>query len=268
MDKWMKNNTVVKILALAVSMLLWGMVHLDDVTQTPSATIDTKIIDNIKIQPFGLDESKYILTAMDTDNVRLEVRGKRTDITSIFFDEYKVKLDLSNVGPGTVTLPLIAEHPSGVTVASMQPSMVTVIIEERHSNSYPVTIVAKGTAAEGYQLGDIVIEPSSVQVTLPESDLKNVSKVQGTIDLDGATEDVVEKRVKISAYNENGELIEGAVLEPATVSVRVPVIPPSTRVPIELQYKGTLPNGLVLSGAVLDVEEVVLSGPREALLGV
>lgn len=76
MNKWINNNNISKVLALAVSILLWSMVHLNDVTPTPTAKIDSRIIDNVKVQAFGLDEKKYILSAMDTDQVQLEVKGK------------------------------------------------------------------------------------------------------------------------------------------------------------------------------------------------
>lgn len=84
MDKWINNNTISKILALAVAVLLWGMVHLD--TGTPSSTLtvsyDNKVIDNVGIQASGLDESKYVLSTMDTDHVKMEVRGQRSVLTS------------------------------------------------------------------------------------------------------------------------------------------------------------------------------------------
>lgn len=71
MDKWINNNTISKILALAVAVLLWGMVHLD--TGTPSSTLtvsyNNKVIDNVGIQASGLDESNmycqpWILTML------------------------------------------------------------------------------------------------------------------------------------------------------------------------------------------------------------
>lgn len=49
MNKWINNNTFAKVLALAVSVLLWSMVHWNNDTPTPTAKIDTRIIENVKV---------------------------------------------------------------------------------------------------------------------------------------------------------------------------------------------------------------------------
>ena len=90
---------------------------------------DTKVIEGVEIQTYGFDDSEYALTGIDKDRVNLEVRGKKSNI-SLLTDDYKVKLDLSNVKePGTHTLPLTPSIPSGVEMVSMEPSVVTVTVE-------------------------------------------------------------------------------------------------------------------------------------------
>ncbi|WP_052020608.1 CdaR family protein [Paenibacillus pini] len=251
-----------------MSIILWAMVHLDDVTPTPSTRIETKIIDNIKVQPFGLNEKKYVLIGMEPQEVRLEVKGKRTDITSLFSDEYKVRIDLSKATTETKTVPLKFELPSGVSVVSAVPSEITVYIEKRNSANFPVTIVTKGTAAEGYQAGKVAMDPATVKVTLPESELSDVDKVQGIVAIDGQSSSIKGKRVKLVAYDKRGRELKDAVLDPSSVTVDVPITPPYKAVPIELQYTGNLPEGLVISKATLSSTEVKLYGSQEDLAGV
>ncbi|OAB42673.1 CdaR family protein [Paenibacillus antarcticus] len=268
MDKWIKNNTVVKILALAVSILLWGMVHIEDVTPTPTKSMDTSIIENVKIQPDGLDESVYVLSAVDTDRVRMEVKGKRSAITSIFNDDYKVILDLSDVKEGTYTVPLSHQLPSGVELVSMEPSKVTITIEKRTNATFPVSIVTTGVQAEGYGVGKTTIDPGTVKVTLPNSELLTVVKVQGTIDLEGAKESISEKKVKLVALDIKGQEVKNATIEPSVVSVQIPISAPFKTVGLDVQYTGSLPEGLVLSRADPNVKEVKLYGPKDALAAI
>lgn len=62
MNKWINNNNFAKILAIAVSIILWSMVHLNnDNTPTPTTKIETRIIENVKVQPYGLDEKKIYI---------------------------------------------------------------------------------------------------------------------------------------------------------------------------------------------------------------
>ncbi|WP_052676014.1 CdaR family protein [Paenibacillus sp. IHBB 10380] len=267
MDRWLKNNNVVKILAIALSILLWAIVHLDNSTPTPTTTIDSKVIENIKVQAFDLDDSKYVLSAMDKDNVRMEVRGRRSDITSLFNEDYRVRLDLSDVKEGTNTLPLSYDLPFGVELVSMQPKVVTVIIERRETASYPVNIVTKGRLADGYKAEAAVIDPSTVKVTLPSTSLADVVKIEGTVEFDGHTETFTQKKVKLTAYNNKGQEMKDAIIEPSSVSVEIPVIAPSINVPISIQYTGSLPEGLVLSEVTPNISQVKLYGPQDKLVG-
>ncbi|MHA0858101.1 CdaR family protein [Paenibacillus sp. CMAA1364] len=265
MDRWIKNNTVVKILAIAVSILLWGMVHTDDVTPTPTSTIDTTFIENVKVQPFGLDDSLYVLNTLDTDRVRIEVKGKRSAITSIFNDDYKVTLDLSDIIEGTFTVPLSYELPSGVELVSMSPNKVTVTIEKKSEVSFPVSIVTSGSLLEGYVVGAILSDPNKVKVTLPNSDMQRVSKVQGIVKLDANKETIKVKKVKLVAIDSDGQEIKDAVIVPAEVAVEIPLISPSKSVSLKVQYTGNLPDGLELTNTNSNVSEVTLFGSREVL---
>lgn len=271
MDKWFNNNNFAKILSLAVSLLLWVMVHSNDVTPTPTmnTSIEPRAIDNVKIEAYGIDSSKYVLTSMSETEVEMQVRGQRSVLTSVFTDEYKVRLDLSNVGAGTTTLPLSHVVPKGVEFVSMEPSSVTVTIEELSSQDFEVNIVTTGTPAEGYAAGTPVITPNTpVKVTLPDSQLAAVGKVQGTVSIDGATENVTEKKVKLVAYDLEGKAIEGAVIEPATVSVDIPISEQFTKVPLKIQYQGQLPEGLTLAKVDSSVSEVTLFGSQEEFAGI
>lgn len=270
MDKWFKNNLTTKLMALAVSVLLWGMVHMDSGAPTPPTTIiDTKIIEDVKIQTYGFDDSDYALTGINIDRVNLEVKGRRSDITTIFADEYKVKLDLSSVkGPGTHTLPLKASLPGGVELVSINPSVVTVTVEKRVTKPVNVTIGTKGEPAKDYRVGaPVTIEPGSVNVTLPESELARLAEVKGIVDLDGANENIVEKKVKLAAYDKDGKVLEDAILEPSTIAAEIPIEASFVTVPIEFEYTGRLPEDLVLSKVNPKVKEVKLFGSKEALAG-
>ena len=269
MDKWIKNNTATKFMALAVSILLWAMVHIDSGAPAPPTTsYNTKSIE-VKIQTYGFDDSRYALTGISTDRVTLQVKGRRSDITTIFAEEYKVKLDLSSVKqPGTHTLPLTYSLPRGVELVSMDPTMVTVTVEERMSKAVPVSIGTKGKFSPDYRLGSPVkIEPGTVEVTLPESELARLSQVRGTVDLDGADTNIVEKRVKLAAYDKEGNVMEDALIVPESVAVEVPVEAAFVTVPLEMEYTGRLPEGLVLSKVTPKVTEVRLYGSKEALAG-
>ncbi|NMO97972.1 CdaR family protein [Paenibacillus lemnae] len=270
MDKWIKNNTAAKLIALAVSMLLWAMVHMENGAPAPPTTsFDTKTVE-VNIQTYGFDDTDYALTGISANQVTLQVKGRKIDITTIFADEYRVKLDLSSVkSPGTQTLPLTYALPRGVELVSMDPAVVTVTVEERQSQTVPVAIGTKGELAENYRLsGSLKADPGNVQVTLPESELARLSQVKGTVDLDGAKDSFTEERVKLTAFDKDGNAMEDAVITPAAVSVEIPVEAGFVKVPLEIEYTGRLPDGLVLSEVKPRIEEVTLFGSGDVLKGI
>ncbi|WP_020427139.1 CdaR family protein, partial [Paenibacillus riograndensis] len=241
MDKWMKNNNFNKILALALAIILWTIVHVDTApTSQTTVNKESKIIENVKIEVKGFDEDKYVITSQDAVSVRLEVLGKKSDLTYKFSDAYKVWIDLSNIQPGDTTLPLHYSLPSGVTLQDINPNEVNVRVELRNTKSFPVSIVTKGKPAAGYQVGAPVIDPAEAQVTLASSELSKVSKVQGTIELDGESETIKDKKLKLYAVDSSGNEIKDAVIEPSTVTVDLPVTMPFKSLPLDISFTGQL----------------------------
>lgn len=267
MDKWMKNNNFNKILALVFAVILWIIVHVDtEPTSQTTVNTESKIIENVKIERSGYDDEKYVYT-MDVDSVRLEVLGKRSDLNFKLSDAYKVSVDLSGLQPGDTTLPLNYSLPSGVALESMDPEQVNVHVELRTTKSFPVTVSTKGEPAEGYQVGTPVIQPEMAEVTLAASELSKVATVQGVIELDGEKENIKEKKMKLYAYDSSGKEIEDAVIEPAYVSVELPITIPFKSLPLDISFSGQLPGSLVLSRVTPEVDTVTVYGNDEALAG-
>ncbi|MEI2399086.1 MULTISPECIES: CdaR family protein [Paenibacillus] len=265
MDKWMKNNNFNKILALALSIILWTIVHVDTApANQTTVNTESKTIENVKVEIEGFDSDTYVLTK-DVESVRMEVRGKKSDLTYKFSDAYRVWLDLSDVKPGDNTLPLMYSTPSGVTLDDMVPNQVNVHIELRTTKSFPVTLNITGEPAAGYEVGTPVVDPVSAEVTLPASELGRVAKVQGNIELDGENEPFSEKKLKLYAYDSEGNELKDAVIEPSTVGVELPITLPSKTLPLDISFTGSLPGSLVLSRVTPEQDMVTVYGSAETL---
>ncbi|WNS42867.1 CdaR family protein [Paenibacillus sp. MMS20-IR301] len=265
MDKWMKNNNFNKILALALGIILWTIVHVDTAPASQTTVnSESKTIENVKVEVEGLDSDLYVMTK-DVDNVRMEVRGKKSDLTYKFSDAYRVWLDLSEVKPGDNTLPLMYSTPSGVTLDDMVPNQVNVHIELRTTKAFPVSLNITGAPAEGYEVGAPVIEPLEAEVTLPASELGRVAKVQGNVELDGEKEPFSDKKLKLYAYDSEGNELKEAVITPSTAAVQVPVSLPSKTLPLNISFTGSLPGSLVLSRVTPDQDTVTVYGSKEIL---
>ena len=269
MDKWLSHPTAIKILSIVIGVLLWAVVHFDP-GQTPAAVTsitETQNIDVIKIQPVGLDEKVYSLKVLEPSVARMMVRGSRSALAFSNMADYTISVNLTGKGPGTYTIPLtVGKLPRGVDLVTLSPSEVEVVIDRLESRRFDAGVVMQGSPAQGYEVGSPIIKPdSSVEVTLPAQDLARVGSVKVFVNLDGEDKNVHDKKARMSVFDKSGNEIKGAVLNPSTLDVEVPISLPSKTVPLKIEYKGTLPDGLTLESIRSDTAQVVVFGPREQL---
>ncbi|RED54401.1 CdaR family protein [Cohnella lupini] len=269
MDKWLNHPTASKLVALAIGILMWAVVHFDPDESTPNnvaSLYDTRVIEAVIVQPYGLDERNYVLLGLEPQTVKLTVKGTRSDLTAAKSKDYRLQVDLRTVGEGKHTLPLEENLPRGITSVSMSPSMVTVNVEALQIKEFEVDIQTQGNPAKGYTVGTPIIKPSNrVHVTLPKNQLAKVERVGATLAIDGNKETIKNKSMKLAAYDASGKPIEGAIIDPAVLEVEVPITYPFKTVPLQFKLVGQMPTGLSIASFKPDVEQVTLYGPQDAL---
>ncbi|OMF22090.1 hypothetical protein BK133_27140 [Paenibacillus sp. FSL H8-0548] len=272
MDKWLSHPTSLKIISVLVGLLLWAVVHIDPGTapQTMTTNIDTKTIEASVITTVGLDNEKYILTAMEPSVVRLDVQGKLSDLLKASsIDDYVVKVDLKNVKEGIQELPLTVDLPKGILLVTMSPRTVMVQIEEILTKPFELQVVTEGKPADGYVLGasTIVSPTDGIQITLPKDDMSRVGLVATEVDVEGADKTIVNKKSKVIVYDIDGIEMTNAIVSPSTVHVEVKVTPPFKKLPLQVHYTGTLPEGLSLVSVKPVIDQVTVYGDQKTLDG-
>ncbi|WP_176444928.1 CdaR family protein [Paenibacillus herberti] len=269
MDKWLSHPTAVKILSVVIGILLWAVVHFDpeSTPNTVTSTTETKSVDMVSIKTEGLDESSYALKLLEPSVARMMVRGSRSALAFAEDDDYSVSVNLSGKGPGTYTVPLtVGKLPRGIELLTVSPAQVEVVIDRLESGTFEAGIVTQGKPAEAYEVGAPIIKPgSSVQVTLPAQDLARVGSVKVFVNVDGEQETVRDKKARMIVFDKSGNEIQGAILEPQTLDVEVPVTLPGKAVPLQIGNKGELPDGLSLQAIETRVKEVTVYGNRDKL---
>ncbi|XID90784.1 YbbR-like domain-containing protein [Paenibacillaceae bacterium WGS1546] len=269
MDKWLDHPTAAKLVALALGILMWAVVHFDpdDASSNNVAPLfETKVIEGVTVQPYGLDERNYVLIGMEPLKVNLTVRGTRSDLRAAQTKDYRIRVDLRTVGEGQHTLPLEENLPRGITAVTTTPSSAIVSIEALQTREYEVEIATTGAPAKGYKVGTPIVKPNNrVHVTLPKSQLSEVVRVGATLAIDGEKETIKSKSVKLAAYDKDGKPIEGAAIDPAVLEVEIPITHPFKIVPLQFKLTGQMPSGLGIASFKPDVEQVTVYGPQDAL---
>jgi YbbR domain-containing protein len=135
-------------------------------------------------------------------------------------------------------------------------------LESLETEMFLVTIEMEGQIATGYQSSDPVVIPGAVEVHGPEPLLAEVVSVGGTVDVNGAREDVVEK-VRVTPIDADGRLVPGLDWTPDQVEVRVEVrrklgYKPDVEVVPDL--RGDPAPGYRLGSVSVDPSTVTLAG--------
>ncbi|WP_052476080.1 CdaR family protein [Cohnella kolymensis] len=270
MDRWLHHPTAVKIVALALGILMWAVVHFDQDQPSPSdvsALRQTDTIEGVKVEAYGLDERDFILLDMEPQTVALTVKGTPTDLLAAPKGDYRLRIDLRTVGAGEHTLNIKVESlPRGIQFVQMSPTTVHVNIQSLQTRELEADIRTEGDPAQGYKAGLPVIKPSNrVHVTLPSDQWPDVARVGANISIEGAQEALENKSVKLAAYDSAGKVIEGARIDPEVLEVDIPITNPFKTVPLQFRFTGTMPAELSIAAFKPEVEQVTIYGPQQAL---
>ncbi|MDM5196946.1 CdaR family protein [Fictibacillus enclensis] len=271
MDKLLRSNWFVKIIAFLLALMLYTVISMEDQQQTSrnalftSVSKNTQTVNGVEIVPY-FDENKYVLTDMPR-SVDVKLTGESNLVTKALKVDRKIQvyIDLTKLGPGTHTVPVKLKNVPDELDAVPSPKQVKVTLHQKRTRQIPISLDLKNKAKlpEGYETGKVDFSPKSVYVTGPDDYISSIESVRASVDVSNA-KDNVETRVPLRAYDSQGNLVD-VLIDPKSVNVTVPISKPEKTVPLSINKKGDLPEGLTLAGITFDPKEVTLSGPSSAL---
>jgi YbbR domain-containing protein len=151
--------------------------------------------------------------------------------------------------------------PFDVEVVQVSPSSITMVFENSRTRVVPISASLEGVPAPGYVVGEVTVQPASVEVIGPESAVKQVAEA------------ITEPVSVAGARGPITEVVTVGLLDPALrlktprpATVRVEVLPgPRERLlrgqPVHLRNLGRN----LSAQAVPETIDVVLRGSREGL---
>ncbi|WP_308636551.1 CdaR family protein [Paenibacillus silvisoli] len=269
MDKWLSHPTAIKVISLMIGILMWAVVHFDsDKTPNTVANLtETQEIDAVQVKPIGMDDKNFALRLLDPGAVHLTVRGSRSDfLIAQAGNDYEVTVDLSQAVEGRKVLPVKVNLPKGLELIDVSPSNVTVVLERIVTKEFEVSIKTEGTPGKGYKIGQPVVKPNNrVHVTLPKDQMSLVDSVGGTLSVEGEEETVNDKKMKLVAYDKEGNELTDAIISPSVVEVEIPITKPFKKLPLQIGFRGSLPEGYAMSSFSQSVDQITVYGPQDVL---
>ena len=152
---------------------------------------------------------------------------------------------------------------SGLTVTSMFPQMVDVVMDQIAQRIIVLTVEFEGEPPPGYVALAAEREPTNVQVIGPSFDVQRISRIGARVDVSDAREDIVGE-YEIVAFNVFGEIVplQDIELSEEIISFRVPVYKTAT-VEIKLgeeAYIGAPVADIAVVDIILETETIEIRG--------
>mgnify|MGYP001024503859 FL=1 len=245
-------------LALALAIMLWGFVTIQDNPQEErlfEVPVDyINLADNLAISD-------------KPSNIKLRLNATSSVLDNLSASDINAYADLSGATLGQYTTRLNFDLPAGVQLSSAERSEVTVLIDELAQVQHQVQVEYTGTAADGYMTLPASVSPTEIVLSGPEDKLALINKVFISVNLDEANSNYrasLPVNVQDSAGN---SLLHWITRQPAMLDVLVPVVSsqPSKTVPVNVTLSGQPANGYVVSRIVADPAVAVIMGAQKAL---
>lgn len=166
-------------------------------------------------------DPSLIITNDIPDQTEVVIRAPVSVWDKLYSDNNSVRayLDLSEIGPGSHTLPIqiqVAFQPA--KIVSSVVSKVDIVLERLQSREVKVDLSFFGAPANGFELGESSLSQDRVTISGPESIVRSVQSVRAMLMLENASESI-EKEIQLLAVDENGSAVNGLVISPSTILV-------------------------------------------------
>lgn len=251
---WPFRHFGLKTVSVAIAAILWIFVSGDEVVER-----GLRVPLEFQQFPGGLEMMGEAPSLVD-----VRVRGASSALSLIAPGDIVAQLDLKSARPGRRLYQLTAEQvrvPYGVQVVQVTPPVVALAFEASQSKIVPVVPAVEGDPAPGFVVGQVSVEPPTVEVIGPQSAIERVTEaLTEAVNVAGASAAVADG---VTVGFQDGSL---RLKTPRQARVTVEVIPgPVERTvrdrPVHIEH---LRENLI-ARPVPNAVDVILRGSREGV---
>jgi YbbR domain-containing protein len=216
------------------------------------------------------NEEAYVVEGLP-ETVDVTLIGSKADL---YFAKqsgvHEISVDLSDLKPGSHKVELNYLQGLKTIDYSVNPSVATVIIYSKISETKTLTldVLNQDSLDPKLVIKNINIGSDQVIVKGAEHQLKKVATVKALIDVKNFAKQEVGtfeiKDIPLKAYDEQGNAIDVEIV-PAKITATVEIVSPSKEVPIKITPVGDVAFGYALNTIELSEATVVVYGPEDIL---
>ncbi|NLD74218.1 MAG: hypothetical protein GX649_16065 [Chloroflexi bacterium] len=251
------------VLALVLAVVVW----VNAIYQNDAPYQDT-FPQAIPIEMLNAPDGMVITNNPDeVANVQIKAFSSSWDRLTV--NNFRVTVDLEGLGEGLHTVPLevTCSNPT-VTIIGTQPETLYVQIEHVQEVEMPVDLQVEDEAALplGYAMGTPMLNPSTVTVEGPASQVKKVTSVVADLSVAGRRESV-DLNLPLRAVDDAGKQINGVTIEPSAVNTRLRIEQRQNyrEVAVLARTSGQPARGYYVSSLEIEPATVTVVGPPSVI---
>lgn len=266
METWLSKANTLLFISLFLSIIIFIIIDQKIIIFNESSA------EVLKSQPVNVlyNEEAYVVEGLP-ETVDITLIGSKTDLYIAKQSlSHEVRVDLTGLKPGQHKINLKYSQSNGSIDYKVNPSVATVIIYPKVSETKILTmdVLNKEKLDSKLTIEDINVDSDRVIVKGADYQIKQVSTVKALVDLDNlAKQEVgqtVIKDVPLKAYDNNGNVID-VELVPNKIDVNVTISSPSKEVPIKVIPKGNVSFGLAIASIEQSDTNVIIYGDSASL---
>ena len=271
LETWLSRSNTLLFVSLFLALLVF--ILFDQKTLMFNDT-SAEVLKDQKVEAV-YNEEAYVVEGLP-DKVDITLMGSRSDLfIAKQSTASKVTVDLTGLKPGTHKVNIEYMRPNDSVEYSVNPSVATVNIYPKVSESKTLTtdVLNQDSLDSKLIVDNVTPEVDKVVIKGAEDEnavnsLTKVATVKALVDVSSLNNQevgtVTLKDVPLKAYDSNGNSLDIEIV-PSKIEVSVDLSSPSKTVPIRVVPKGDITFGKAISSITLSDNNVTVYGPQDVL---
>lgn len=265
----MENPWFVRIIALFLAVFLFlsaNDIGGKDGNSNPNdmENNDTDTITNVPVEIYYDSENLVVTGVPKTVDVKIQGQRRFVEATKRQRD-FTVYVDLSNTEIGKHRVDILYKDISEKLKVTIEPSYADISLQEKITEDHRVEAeFNRSILAEGFEAEQPEVSPKTVKITGAKDVIEKISYVKATIDASGLINDTIKREARVTVLDRELNKLD-VIVEPATVSVTIPVTNPRKNVSVKINQTGTPPEDIDIKTVSTATPEVMIFGTTEIL---
>ncbi len=269
MKEKLLNNLLLKVASLILAFIVWmAVVNISNPIISGKQTVPVDILNEEVLTNNNLTYS----LGKSTVTVFYEVRTR--DSSLIRASDFRAYVDLKDynvTGAVPVYVVISKEKESLIKddILTTDPMVIMVVTEELQRKTFDLSLETTGTPEEGYVLGLITLNPDTVTVEGPRSQIGKIHHMGVVIDVDGANGDLSDntKPVFYDANSNVLDLKDKVTVNREEIGYNVSILK-AKDLTLDFEIKGTVASGYRFTGVQCDVKTIPVAGTKSVLASI